>query len=349
MSGERKVSIIVCTCNRAGALRNTLEALGKLRFPLEWVAELFVVDNGSTDNTASVVERCRLRNMEVRYLFEPRKGQSHARNSGLASARGEVILFTDDDVSPRQDWAIEMMQPLLDGTCDAVTGQITLAPNLMRDWLSSSHRWWLASSEDAQLRDGIRELIGANMGFRRSVLERVPAFDTELGPGASGFADDTLFGWQLSEAGFRIGYARSAVVIHHLDPSRLRRTAWLSAARGRGRSEAYRRYHWEHADIAYRRLRQLYYFIKLQLRRIVHRPPPLESEKCPLWEMGYVLHIEMCKQFCLERRRPRNYERRGLVRHLPPGHVPKEVAETRQGTGDGGTSCGELLPRQTVE
>ena len=164
------------------------------------------------------------------------------------------------------------------------------------------------------------------MGFRRSVLERVPAFDTELGPGALGFGDDTLFGWQLSEAGFRIGYARSAGVIHHVNPSRLRRTEWLSAARSRGRSQAYLRYHWEHSDIQYPRLRQLYYFIKLQLRRVVQRPPPLESEGCPLWEVSYVLHMAMCKQFRLERRRPRNYARHGLTRRMPQGHVVKEVA-----------------------
>ena len=57
MSGERWVSIIVCTCNRAAALKNTLEALGKLRFPSEWTAELLVVDNGSTDDTASIVKK----------------------------------------------------------------------------------------------------------------------------------------------------------------------------------------------------------------------------------------------------------------------------------------------------
>ena len=173
-----------------------------MRFPPEWAAELLVVDNGSTDDTAGVVENAALGNMQVRYLFEPGKGLSRARNAGLGGARGELILFTDDDVMPAQDWAMEMMLPLLEGACDAVTGKITLDPNLTRHWLTSAHRWWLASSEDARPHEGFRELIGANMGFRRSVFERVPAFDTELGAGTSGFSDDTLFGWQLVEAGF---------------------------------------------------------------------------------------------------------------------------------------------------
>ena len=49
---------------------------------------------------------------------------------------------------------MEMMLPLLDGTCDAVTGQITLAPNLIRHWLTPAHRWWLASSHDAKPHGG---------------------------------------------------------------------------------------------------------------------------------------------------------------------------------------------------
>ena len=264
--------------------------------------------------------------MRVRYLFEPGKGLSRARNAGLGGARGELILFTDDDVMPAQDWAMEMMLPLLEGACDAVTGKITLDPNLTRHWLTSAHRWWLASSEDARPHEGFRELIGANMGFRRSVLERVPAFDTELGSGTSGFSDDTLFGWQLSEAGFRIGYAALASVTHHPSVSRLRRTEWLSASRGRGRSQAYLRYHWEHSAIRNPRLRQLYYLIKLQLRRVLQRPPPLESEGCATWEMSYVLNIAMCRQFCLERRRLRNYARRGLTKLTPSGSVADGIA-----------------------
>lgn len=288
-----------------------------MSIPTGWETELIVVDNGSTDNTARVVKLSALRNMQVRYLFEPRKGLSFARNAGLAASQGEVILFTDDDVTPEEDWAINLVDPLLEGTCEAVTGQVTLAPSLMRPWLTPMHRWSLGSSHDAELRGGIRELIGANMGFRRLVLERVPAFDTELGSGALGFAEETLFGWQLAKAGFRINYVQNAAVTHHLDPSRLRRSAWLRAAEQRGRTEAYLRYHWEHSDIRRPLLRQLYYFCKLQLRRIIQRPVPLESEGCALWEASYVLNMVMCEQFRLERRRPRNYERYGLTRSRP--------------------------------
>jgi len=166
-----------------------------------------------------------LDNMQVRYLLEARKGKGHALNAGLAEARGDIILFLDDDTIPAEDWTEQMVSALLKGDFEVVTGQITIASNLKRLWLTAAHKWWLASSHDAQPHRGSRELIGANMGFRRSVLERVGAFDPELGPGALGLAKDTLFGWQLVEAGFKIGYAPRAGATHQLDASRLRRTS----------------------------------------------------------------------------------------------------------------------------
>lgn len=344
MSGELWVSIIVCSCNRAASLKNTLEAFDRLRFPSEWRVELVVVDNGSTDDTEIVVRNATLSNMEVRYLCEPRKGKSHALNTGLATARGDYILFTDDDVLPSEEWVEQMVAHLLKGRCDAVTGQVILASHLLRPWMTSMHKKWLALSLDSQSRDWSREMIGANMGFRRSVLERVCKFEPELGPGPEGlgFCEDTFFGWELVEAGFKIEYVPQAVVRHQLDVSRLRRSNWLSDARNRGRTQAYLLYHWEHADLKAPGIKWLWYWVKLRLRSILQRPPPLESEGCPAWEMSYVAAMARCNQFRLERRRPRNYARHGLSKRLRPENVVKGNAEAGQGGGD------DVTARETV-
>ena len=147
------------------------------------------------------------------------------------------------------------------------------------------------------------------MGFNRYVLDRVPEFDTELGPGALGFGDDGLFSWQLEEAGFRIGEAPEALVTHHPDASRLLRSSWLSAARSRGRTEAYLLYHWLHSDVKCPRLRRWWLGAKLAARR---RVCELGQDVGPWWELSYVLHIAKCRQFEVERKRPRNYAKRGL-------------------------------------
>ena len=339
------VSIILCTCNRVGPLQHVLAALGNLTLRPEWKTELLLVDNGPGEEPTASLKSATLDNMQVRYLREAQRGKSHALNMGLAEARGDVILFLDDDTIPAEDWAERLISVLMNEDYEAVTGQTTIAPSLERPWLTSAHRWWLASSHDAQPHRGSRELIGANMAFRRSILERVRAFDPELGPGALGLGEDTLFGWQLIEAGFKIGYAAEARMTHQPDDSRLTRKSWLSEAGKHGRSEAYLRYHWEHSDIRCPRLRQLYYFVKLQLRRALQRLPSLEREGCPLWEMSYVLHIEMCRQFRRERRRPRNYSRRGLTRLMPTGHAIGGFAQNRRSCGVSATDR-ERAPRR---
>ncbi len=324
MANDIAVSIILCTRDRVSALRLTLESLKKAWIAPETTAEIIVVDNGSTDDTAEMVRGSLLRNFEVQYLFEPTPGKSNGLNLALAHARGKFLLFTDDDVDVAEDWVQRMISRIVDNGCDAVTGEITLAPHLERPWMSSGQRWWLASSRDARSFEGHRELIGANMGFRRSVLDCVPGFDPELGPGALGLGEDTLFGWQLVEAGFTIEYAPEARVLHRLDVSRLKRVNWLGEARKHGRTEAYQAYHWLHEDVRNPHLRWILCLLKLQLRRTLEPVPPLQGEGCPGWELSYVSTMARCRQFCFERRRPRNYSPRGLVKH---GFRPPSVPE----------------------
>jgi len=307
-SGE-SISIIISTRNRASELRQTLMTLGKVKIRADWQAELIVVDNASTDETAEAVRKATVANMKATYLYEPTLGKSNAVNTALRYAHGEIILFVDDDVIVPEDW-VEQMVTALQSRADAVVGKTVLADGLARPWLGPLHRWWLAAPDDQA--DERVELIGANMGFRRSVLKRVPGFDPELGPGKLGFGEETLFGKQLVEAGFKLKYTPNAVVVHRPSELRLRRRDWLNTARKKGHQAAYLLYHWEHNDIRAPRIKWFRYLLKLHLRRIIERPPSLDSEGVSTWEMNYVQDLETCRWFCIERRRPRNYSRRGL-------------------------------------
>jgi glucosyl-dolichyl phosphate glucuronosyltransferase len=310
MDSGVSISVIISTRDRASSLRETLETLGKIRVPAGNRMELIVVDNGSTDETAQVIRSAKTDNLKVEYLYEGSQGKSNGLNAALRQARGEIILFTDDDVVVPEDWAEQMIAALTESGTDAVVGRVVLADELARPWLTPLHKWWLAAPDEQW--DETVELIGANMGFRRSVLEHVPGFDPGLGPGKLGFGEETLFGKQLMEAGFKIRYAPRAVIVHRPENSRLRRRDWLETARKKGRQAAYLCYHWEHNDIRAPRIRWFQYLIKLHIRRIIERPPCLDCEGISTWEMNYVQHMETCRGLCVERRRPRNYARRGL-------------------------------------
>jgi glucosyl-dolichyl phosphate glucuronosyltransferase len=309
VAAKLSISIVISTHNRASVLRQTLDQLAKVKVGADWQPELILVDNASSDNTAAVMRSARFENMNAHYLYEPRKGKSNALNAALRHAKGEIILFTDDDVSISEDWLEKMVERFTQDQADAVVGKILLADHLDRPWLTRIQKRLLAAPDDPA--EETLELIGANMGFRRSVLSKVPGFDPELGPGAIGFGEETLFSKQLVLAGFKLKFARDAVVIHRPDESRLQRRGWLDTARKMGSKTAYLLYHWEHVDIQAPRLRCVWNLLKLYLRRILQPPPPLESEGAPAWEMGYVETIESCRRFCLEQRRPRNYSRHG--------------------------------------
>ena len=313
---DPEVSIIICTRNRAPHLRLTLESMARVGVPGVLPAELLVVDNASTDLTSEVVRSCRLPNMPVRYFHEPRSGKTHALNTGMAAARGDIFLFTDDDVRPPRDWIAGMCAPILSGRAHAVQGGMKIAPHLERPWMSPQHRGMLASTEAMDPR-APHTLVGGNMAFSREVLAKVPAFDPELGPGALGFGDDSLFAGQLQEAGFLTVGALDVEVEHHFEEFRLRRWSLLDNARKRGRSLSYLAHHWHHKAVPSRwalyraAAATAFRLASLRARRWRDRHG---EDGCSKEEMHLVRMASYYRQYLIERDRPRNYTERGLVK-----------------------------------
>jgi len=262
------VSIIICTKARAESLAATLECLAGVLVVSAARGEVLVVDNGSRDNTAEVAARFaeRIQGWPVRLVTERRGGQALARNTGMARATGDIIVFTDDDVRPEMGWLDALVAPMTSGRADAVLGRVDIAPHLLRPWMTDLHKSWIAATCAIDFKAPNR-LVGANMAFKRSVLNKVPSFDENLGPGALGFGDDTLFSAQLLGAGFVLAGVNDAVIIHHCDADRISAKAYLNSARKMGESAAYIAHHWHGKTIPRAGLRaflkRIYYRSKL--------------------------------------------------------------------------------------
>ena len=97
------ISICICTYNRSESLRRTLDSLAKQNDIDSDAVEVLIVDNNCTDSTANVVEAFRER-LPIRRVTESRQGLAHARNRAVAEFRGDVLLFTDDDVRFEPGW-----------------------------------------------------------------------------------------------------------------------------------------------------------------------------------------------------------------------------------------------------
>lgn len=302
-------SIIICTRNRAAALEQTLESFQRLEVPADLEVELILVDNGSSDRTGDVIRSVKLPKIVIRHLHAARPGKSRALNLAIASASGEVLLFTDDDVEPAPNWIGNMARPLLERRCDAVAGSVSLGEKLRRPWLTTFHGVFLAWTTPTE---SSPDLIGASMGICRSVFDLIGPFDENLGPGASGFGEEALLCRQMRELGLQIQPVYDSLVVHHPEASRLLKSSWLATAENIGKSDAYIMHHWEHARIQFPAVRETLLRMKLFLRRVAHGSSDMNAEGCPVWEISYLIRIATLRHFARESHKPRNYPCRGL-------------------------------------
>ncbi len=102
-TGRPFLTVAICTHNRARRLGETLRSLTLASLPLHHQLEIVVVANACTDDTERVAREYASR-LPLRIVVEPEPGHSRARNAGVRAARGDYILWTDDDVRVHVDW-----------------------------------------------------------------------------------------------------------------------------------------------------------------------------------------------------------------------------------------------------
>jgi glycosyltransferase involved in cell wall biosynthesis len=225
------ITLILCTQNRCESLVKALESAAALTLPdsIDW--EVLVVDNASTDQTRDVVDDFRSRYPgRFRYLFEPQRGLSFARNAGIRDAQGDVLAFTDDDVLVEPAWLGNLTSALLSGECMGSGGRIIpVWSKPLPNWLSTDdpHTMGPFVAFDPGTGAGplTRPPYGANMAFRKQAFEKYGEFRTDLGPrpGSEIRRDDIEFANRLLSAGERLWYEPSAVVHHPAPESRMTR------------------------------------------------------------------------------------------------------------------------------
>ena len=312
-----RLSIIVASGSGAEALAPTLRSLAANVFPANWEVELLLVESGGRHGAQEALRDLPSSRLQGRYLLEPQRGKSRALNLALSQARGEIALFTDDDVLVPPDWIERLSAPIRAGAAGGVVGWVAMAPHLGRPWMQRLHRAWLASTADYLDPKNPSELIGANMAVRMSALREAGGFDPELGPGVTNGGEESLLSWQLRRAGHHLVALPEVVVEHHFSAARLLYPAWLRAATLKGESRAYLDHHWHHR--AHRRpgLRARWLETKLWTRRRCTPRPSPTDEGITAWELSYVEEIAACRRFVRERQRPRHYPGPG-IRHRTP-------------------------------
>ena len=246
-------TVLIPTFNRAALLDETLQSLRRLRLRAGRTWNVIVVDNNSSDDTRSVVERHGQDfPVPLRYLFEGRQGRSSALNAGIAASDGALVAMTDDDVRVDEEWLEAACAALLDDA-DAsmayaggpVTPRWEAQPPPWLD-LTRGDLWGTIAIQDHGphpfVYDDRRKVpLGANLAARRTLFDRIGTFRADLGRSNG----TRVLGQEVPEllararaAGFRGWYVPEMRVAHHVPASRLTRQYFRRWWFGKGVSRA---------------------------------------------------------------------------------------------------------------
>jgi len=215
------LTIIIPTRNRLPSLSRLFVSLSLSLSKITAPVEIIVVNNGEVRNSAEILELARTANLKIEVL-SPTPGKSWGLNEGLKRAQGKIICSLDDDVVVHPAWAEKLLEAHASTGFDAIQGRIfpgvdpegqPADPERLREYNIPMVDYGEEVCE-------IQGLTGTNMSFKREVFEKVGFFDTRLGPGASGFSEDTEYSMRIRKAGLTIGYAPNPIVYHELDPQR---------------------------------------------------------------------------------------------------------------------------------
>lgn len=230
---ERKISIIICTYMRGEKLIDAIwsvirQSMSKKEY------EIIVVDNAPlTSGIKEAVEDFQRKYKEfknfIRYMAVPQKGLSYARNGGMWNAKGEYLLFLDDDVLADYYLLEEIYAGFkYHSHVGIVGGQVILdrpfpAPKVLRKgWESLWSQFKISGNNFRETNQQFEFPYGADYGVRRSAIWRIGGFRMCYGRVGNDFAggEETALAFKMLQTGYGIGLQPRAKVLHRVDHSR---------------------------------------------------------------------------------------------------------------------------------
>jgi glycosyltransferase involved in cell wall biosynthesis len=235
------ISVVICayTRDRLEVLSESVDSLRAQTLPAH---EIVLV----IDHAPELLEEVRglwpdLKIVENR----ERKGLSGARNSGVAEASGEVVAFLDDDAIAAPDWLARLAAAYAEPQVLGAGG--TVRPRWLQgkpSWFPPEFDWVVGCTHSGmpQQLEPVRNLVGANMSFRREPLVEVGGFSHELGR-----VGTLPVGCEETDLSIRVHqrwpeaeilYDPAAAVEHVVPPARGRVRYFIDRCRAEGRSKA---------------------------------------------------------------------------------------------------------------
>ncbi len=231
LSGRLDASVIISTHNRAAILQQTLQCLS-LQETNGFTWEAIVIDNGCTDNTPEVLDSIS-QNLSVVSLREPKLGKNRAINRALEVARGDLLIFTDDDVLTEDDWIESYVSAARRWESDSVfCGPIipkfpAHTPCWMQEGSFPFAAMAFSKLDFSKIEEASPLAFGPNLAIRSQAL-RSMTYNESIGPQGKNYAmgSETELLRRLQAQGERFIYIPSTRVEHVIRPEQVT-VSWL--------------------------------------------------------------------------------------------------------------------------
>lgn len=227
-----RITVAIPTYNRSRLLRQTLAGIVQQQYPRD-AFEILVIDNNSRDDTRTVVAEFTGAHPSLRYVLEEQQGLDHARNRAVAEAKGDILVFGDDDILVEPTWLTLLVAAFSTEESDrigAVGGEVVpVFPDGLPPWVAEWHSP-LAFRETPGPLAPNQSPMGANLAFPSRVFQEFGLFSTTLDRKGSALfsGGETEYLKRLRAGGREIWFAPGARVLHQMPASR---TTFRYAAR----------------------------------------------------------------------------------------------------------------------
>jgi cellulose synthase/poly-beta-1,6-N-acetylglucosamine synthase-like glycosyltransferase len=203
------VDILIAAKNEARYLGFCLAALEEQDYPKERL-QIYVIDNGSSDNTVRIAEQ-----HGIHVMHEPRPGAAAARNTGLAGSSSELVGFLDAHCVPERNWVRVMATQFTPSEVGGCQGNIEnrSVNSRVQKYLNETG----ALSNERVIEDTISGkrniypwILSGDCMYRREALNDAGGFNESLGA-----CEDVDLAWRVVLLGYQLSYVPQAKLIHY--------------------------------------------------------------------------------------------------------------------------------------
>ena len=206
MSINPKITVVICTYNRADLLSETLPSVFNQNVP-ESKYDVLVVNNNSNDSTEELLTNFKKSYSNLSVIKEPQQGLSYARNTGYMNSTTEWIIYLDDDAMVPSDFIEIALQTIKSKKYDCFGG-------VYHPWYKYGKPVWFrdiyaSTAEFYKQNNGhkLQYASGGIMAIKRSILVDLNGFPTHLGMkgNAMAYGEETFLQNQMKRNGYSIG------------------------------------------------------------------------------------------------------------------------------------------------